>query len=95
MILSNKEIIFNIENENDSIKIIGIFRYSSQKTIKDFNGTIYKISDNSFIGSFKIDEDTNERYNKNLMDIPIDYEDIITTLLKSTLVDIKNELKNE
>lgn len=79
-----ESVSINVEAQNASIKLKGIFSLNSQKVVISGNGEFRKVDDDSHVGNF------NKNVNRfGYTDIEENYLNDCVNLLKATITDIE------
>lgn len=94
MTLSNKRETYDIVNSSNTLKLVGTFTYTLEKTITNFNGNFF-ISETIPAGNFNYGENVfgeDETANKTINSFPISLQDEGCKLLDETIKLIKSEL---
>lgn len=95
MNLTNKLVQYSVENTVDANKLNGILKFNTDKLITEFNGSIVSTSDGSLMGNFNYNEYSDGRISKTLNSVSLYDESVVSTLISSSITDIKEQINNE
>lgn len=89
--LTNKRELFEVTNQNESMKLIGQCTYSQDKRLVDSSFQVYDLQDTSY-GYVTYSENLDETVSVQYMNVPSTLLDSVRDFLDTTVTAIKGEL---
>ena len=90
--LSNKKEIYDVENQNESMKLSGQTTYTSDKRIIDTNFNVYDLQ-GQYYGNISYSEMLDDTVNLSLNNVPETMVEAVSDFINQTITSIKEKLE--
>lgn len=90
--LSNKKEIYDVTNQDESMKLSGNVTYTSDKRITDANFNVYDLQD-LYYGNISYTELLGDTVNLSLNNVPETMVDKVADFINKTITSIKEQLE--